>query len=272
MADSEEEEKEEEEQDDSDIDEDEEDDETPFYLVKVNLTGSSDPHISRTLALPPNLTFARLHNVIQIAFGWQDAHTHRFSISLSPSQKTLTGYEGDPNLRKQVLSLHGSHDPVGQIYRAISKPTPFVHEHDSQWTLQDVFEKRKNLRESVESDAEMEISYDYGFMTKFTHQIVLLGEADEAQVSKLVGSNDLHELICVDGEGHPCSDRCHSIEAWEALKEKAKKVRGFRKQTDWYDEYFPGKGAGPFDPYEWDTHDVNNELWKYYYLSCEERW
>jgi hypothetical protein len=47
------------------------------YQVKVTLHGAKPP-IWRRLRLPASTTLAQLHQVIQVAFGWEDAHLHAF--------------------------------------------------------------------------------------------------------------------------------------------------------------------------------------------------
>ena len=49
-----------------------------IYQLKVTLLGT-DPPIWRRLLVPPELTLAQLHDVLQVAMGWQDGHLHEFS-------------------------------------------------------------------------------------------------------------------------------------------------------------------------------------------------
>ena len=49
------------------------------YQVKVTLHGIKPP-IWRRLRLPAATTLAQLHQVIQAAFGWEDAHLHAFEV------------------------------------------------------------------------------------------------------------------------------------------------------------------------------------------------
>jgi hypothetical protein len=49
------------------------------YQVKVTLRGAKPP-IWRRLRLPTATTLAQLHQVIQVAFGWEDAHLHAFEV------------------------------------------------------------------------------------------------------------------------------------------------------------------------------------------------
>lgn len=50
-----------------------------IYQIKVTLEGSRPP-IWRRLLVPANVTLAQLHDIIQIAMGWEGYHLHQFII------------------------------------------------------------------------------------------------------------------------------------------------------------------------------------------------
>jgi hypothetical protein len=50
-----------------------------IYQIKVTLLGTLPP-IWRRLLVPSNLTLEQLHDVLQIAMGWEDSHLHEFRI------------------------------------------------------------------------------------------------------------------------------------------------------------------------------------------------
>ena len=50
-----------------------------IYQIKVTLMGT-DPPICRQLLVPASLTLERLHDVLQLAVGWEDCHMHEFRI------------------------------------------------------------------------------------------------------------------------------------------------------------------------------------------------
>lgn len=50
------------------------------YVIKVKLYDSKPP-IWRRLSMPCDTTLRDLHNIIQIAMGWNDSHLHAFTIN-----------------------------------------------------------------------------------------------------------------------------------------------------------------------------------------------
>ena len=50
-----------------------------IYQIKITLLGT-DPPIWRRLRVPANLTLETLHDVLQLAMGWEDCHMHDFRI------------------------------------------------------------------------------------------------------------------------------------------------------------------------------------------------
>src|SRR5271167_3664184 len=50
-----------------------------IYQIKITLLGTSPP-IWRRLLVPATLTLEQLHDVLQMAMGWEDCHMHEFRI------------------------------------------------------------------------------------------------------------------------------------------------------------------------------------------------
>lgn len=50
-----------------------------IYQIKVTLLGT-DPPIWRRVLVPSDLTLEQLHDVLQLAMGWEDCHMHDFRI------------------------------------------------------------------------------------------------------------------------------------------------------------------------------------------------
>jgi hypothetical protein len=49
------------------------------YQIKVTLMGT-DPPVWRRLSVPADLSLGELHQVIQVAMGWENAHLHQFTV------------------------------------------------------------------------------------------------------------------------------------------------------------------------------------------------
>jgi hypothetical protein len=50
-----------------------------IYQIKVTLLGT-DPPIWRRVLVPSDLTLEQVHDVLQLAIGWEDCHMHEFRI------------------------------------------------------------------------------------------------------------------------------------------------------------------------------------------------
>jgi len=68
----------------------------PIYQIKVGLRGATPP-IWRRLEVPADISLARLHSVIQIAFAWDDSHLHVFETPYGSfgSAGTDLGYRAE---------------------------------------------------------------------------------------------------------------------------------------------------------------------------------
>lgn len=76
----------------------------PAFKLKIALRGS-DPKITRTVAIPTDLTFADLHKVIQAAMPWDDYHLHEFCF---PKRRLFIVQErGDPMFPRGDEEMEG---------------------------------------------------------------------------------------------------------------------------------------------------------------------
>lgn len=67
-----------------------------IYQIKVTLLGTRPP-IWRRLLVPADLTLEQLHDVLQLAMGWQDCHMHDFRVG----QKRF----GTPDASEKLMGL-----------------------------------------------------------------------------------------------------------------------------------------------------------------------
>lgn len=52
---------------------------TAIHQLKVTLKGSKPP-IRRRLQVRGNVTLPELHDILQVAFSWEDYHLHQFVV------------------------------------------------------------------------------------------------------------------------------------------------------------------------------------------------
>ena len=102
----------------------------PIYQIKVTLRGTKPP-IWRRLELPGDTSLAKLHGIIQVAFGWDDAHLHVF--------ETAYGHFG---IADRELG-HRAESPVTleQVASAEGERFRYTYDFGDDWTHEIVAEK-----------------------------------------------------------------------------------------------------------------------------------
>ncbi|HEY5858420.1 MAG TPA: plasmid pRiA4b ORF-3 family protein [Aldersonia sp.] len=88
----------------------------PVFRIKVSLCGATAP-IWRRLEVPADITLYDLHNVIQVAFGWDDSHLHVFETDYGEFGEANPQYSRrseKPVTLEQVVAEEGSR--IGYTY------------------------------------------------------------------------------------------------------------------------------------------------------------
>lgn len=49
------------------------------YICKI-IIEDTHPPVWRRVVIPDKITFAELHEIIQVLFGWEDEHLHEFQM------------------------------------------------------------------------------------------------------------------------------------------------------------------------------------------------
>lgn len=102
----------------------------PQYQLKVGLRGAKPP-IWRRLVLPADVSLARLHTIIQVAFDWDGGHLHVFD--------TPFGQFGQPDTDLG----HRSEKPVTleQVAPAVKSKISYTYDFGDDWEHHIVVEK-----------------------------------------------------------------------------------------------------------------------------------
>jgi hypothetical protein len=104
---------------------------TPIYQLKVTLKDSRPP-IWRRLLVHQDSTLADLHDIIQIAMGWEDYHLHMF-------RKGGEIYEPFDNELPDMRDMLGqeSHDesriPLHQVLSRVKSKISYVYDFGDDW-------------------------------------------------------------------------------------------------------------------------------------------
>lgn len=108
-----------------------------IYQIKLTLLGT-DPPIWRRLLVPAGLTLEQLHDVLQLAMGWEDCHLHEFRIGRQrfgkpdPMERTFGGPRTASERTARVFSVLG---------RAGAKAV-YTYDFGDGWEHEIVVEKR----------------------------------------------------------------------------------------------------------------------------------
>lgn len=105
----------------------------PIYQIKITLRDSKPP-IWRRLLISSETTLTKLHRIIQVAMGWEDAHLHAFRIN-------------------------------GERYSA---PLPYDPGHLQEMGMKSTNRKKLNTLVSGEGD---KFTYEYDFGDDWQHEI-----------------------------------------------------------------------------------------------------
>ncbi|MFE7060725.1 plasmid pRiA4b ORF-3 family protein [Sutcliffiella sp. NPDC057660] len=121
----------------------------------------------RRIIVPTNITFSKLHEVLQAAFGWQNYHLHDFLIF-------------PPSSVQNVVALHQN--------------KPVVH----LVCTKEAFQYQGEIPMKMETGVKLsdylpsQILYNYDFGDDWTHKI---------EVEKVIENHDQNRPVCLAGQG-----------------------------------------------------------------------
>jgi len=208
------------------------------YIIHIEIRNIQNPRVTRTLSVPPSITFYDLHEAIQFAFGWGFSHPHQFEVNNIPGiwlQKT------DPppcSTSPRVLLTIGN-PPYEEADGIVAD--------EATTKLSDVFENEKYKNKYIE--------YTYDFGDSWEHSVLLFGRAEEAVSSDFI--------FCIGGEGAPVAEDVGGPPGWEHLKDVVKRYqRKGKLDTDdkHLIQWFKNQRNGGVEVWDWNLQDVNRKL------------
>jgi len=210
------------------------------YIFKIGLLEVKDPQVTRTLSVPPSITFHKFHYAIQIAFGWANVHLYRFQIlNLRATSHTYASTGRRNVVPKVLMALDGP----GMDDPSIFDDEDEIRNKSSEVKISDVFEVAKYRNKHIQ--------YLYDFGDDWDHKVTFIGRADQA-------ASDT--IVCLEGEGGSVSEDCGGVWGWESMKamyarqkdnEEDEGDEKEMEQLEWY---------GVSDPWHFCKEDVNERL------------
>src|SRR5262249_20826704 len=94
----------------------------PIFRLRVDIKGARPP-IWRRLEVPADITLARLHNVLQTAFGWSDDHLHVF--------ETSSGRYGQPS--KDLAHRSDARGRLDQVAAQAGDKITYTYDFGDDW-------------------------------------------------------------------------------------------------------------------------------------------
>lgn len=145
------------------------------YKIKITLEGS-EPVIWRRVIVPAELTFKRLHDVIQLSMGWSNSHLYDF------------------NIKEKKLRITGDEEAVAE-YKMYSK-IELTRKNDPYGFIANLLEVKPKLSSKVKIDKYLEVNrsiiYVYDLGDYWKHNIIL---------EDIVEDYENNYPICMDGGG-----------------------------------------------------------------------
>ena len=145
------------------------------YKIKIELTGSK-PLIWRRVLVPEEITFERLHDVIQFAMGWGNDHLYDF------------------NLKEEKLRITSDEEVIKE-FEYYSK-IKLTEKNDPNGYIRKRLEIKPKLSSKVKIDKylikEKNIEYVYDFGDYWKHNITL---------EEIIEDYEYAYPMCIEGEG-----------------------------------------------------------------------
>lgn len=119
------------------------------YQFKIQIKGITKPPVWRRVTVPANYTFWHFHIVIQVAFGWENAHLFKFSpkgfrsypqIELIPEGGLDDFFESD---RGEILEARET--ALSEIFKTEGEKYTYIYDFGDSWehqiTLEEISDK-----------------------------------------------------------------------------------------------------------------------------------
>ena len=206
------------------------------YQVKVKLYGSK-PAIMRHLLIPNTLSLTKLHNILQVAMGWDNYHLHQFEVRFS--SRHFIQFNPPEMMEEGPLSLMED-GPLSLMEDDVT------------------YRADKTLLKQVLYEPKQKLYYIYDLGDNWEHEITLMKVLQP-------GPEGLPKhAICTKASGTCPPEDTGGIDYYQFIMEafQDKKHPQHKMARKVVDDWFDGDD---FDSEEYDIKAVNKQLQKIKY-------
>jgi hypothetical protein len=105
------------------------------FQFKIQLKDITRPPVWRTVTVPAQFSFAKLHRVIQAAFGWQNAHLYQFSPQGFGSAPVISVPYPNQDLWEDtsVQLLNAAKTKLSDIFTQEKQHYTYIYDFGDNW-------------------------------------------------------------------------------------------------------------------------------------------
>jgi len=108
------------------------------FQFKIQIQGIT-PTVWRRLLVPENISFSKFHNIIQVAFGWENSHEYEFSPS---------GWNSSPSIGSHFENYFGdgaemdsNKVKLNDIFKTEKQTFTYIYDFGDEWVHHITLEK-----------------------------------------------------------------------------------------------------------------------------------
>lgn len=110
------------------------------YQFKIQIKGITHPPVWRRVIIPAKYNFLDLHNIIQVSFGWYNAHLYQFSPTGYGSRPIIKeSYDDDFFEMEEILEPEDI--SLSKIFKKEKQKFTYIYDFGDDWIHTIILEK-----------------------------------------------------------------------------------------------------------------------------------
>ncbi len=160
-----------------------------IYQIKITIRGINPP-IWRRLLVPEDITFNKLHKIIQAAFGWQDYHLYNFDFGDTVVCIPDPDYGPEELYGPGVMELNAKKIKTGQFFTEHRKFT-YTYDFGDNWIhdveVEKALEAEKGKRYPICTGGERHRPpEDVGGIPGYENFLAVISDSDDPEYEDML--------------------------------------------------------------------------------------